>query len=402
MSRALVINSGSSSLKFAVFEVSGSASLTSLEPCYRGQFSGLGGTPRWVVKDAAGSTLIDEILSLASRDTDAGQDAALRRLLTWVEEQPGLGDVEVIGHRIVHGGQRYRDPVRLDADSLAELDTLIPLAPLHQPYCLAAVRALARLRPEIAQVGCFDTAFHAHQPWTARTFALPRRFAEEGVLRYGFHGLSYDYISRVLPARVGRDATGRVIVAHLGNGASLCAIRDGESLASSMGFTALDGLMMGTRSGSLDPGVVLHLLQQGGMSLDAVQRLLYQQSGLLGVSGISGDMRELLASDKPEARQAIELFVYRVVREIGSLVAVLGGLDHLVFTAGIGERAAPVRRAVADGCAWLGIALDEAANRADATSIAAPGERPGTWVIPTDEERMVAWYAMRLSGAVEE
>nr|WP_269321304.1 hypothetical protein [Halomonas sp. BC04] len=246
-------------------------------------------------------------------------------------------------------------------------------------------------------MACFDTAFHADQPPVARTFPLPRRYRDAGVIRYGFHGLSYDYINRVLndqilPTHGGVATGGRVIVAHLGNGASLCAIHDGKSVASTMGFTAVEGLMMGTRSGSLDPGLVLHLILQEGMAPEAVQQMLYKESGLLGVSGISGDMRELLKCDAPEAAEAIELFAYRIVSEIGSLAAALGGLDHLVFTAGIGERAAPVRAAVVEGCQWLGAVLDPTANQADATDIAAESSRVGLWVIPTDEERMIAWH----------
>jgi len=297
-------------------------------------------------------------------------------------------------HRIVHGGREYCTPLRLDAATLVELEALVPLAPLHQPYGLAPVQAIEAMRPRLAQVACFDTAFHVTQPAVAQTFPLPRRFTANGVRRYGFHGLSYDYINRTLPRWVG-GATGRTIVAHLGNGASLCAIRDGASVASTMGFTALEGLMMGTRSGSLDPGVVLHLILEKGLSAERVQHLLYKESGLLGVSGISGDMRELLASSAPEAAEAIELFVYRIVREIGSLTAALGGLDHLVFTAGIGERAAPVRAAVAEGCGWLGATLDPAANAAHAVRIAGADSRVGVWVIPTDEERMIAWHTAR-------
>lgn len=396
MEEILVINSGSSSLKFALFGAPEGAGLDDLALRYRGHFAGLGSRARLTLVDGEGhrQEYAGSRTPLGRIAADLDHDAALSRLLAWIEAHPGLADVTAIGHRIVHGGSEYRTPLRLDAARLAELEALVPLAPLHQSYGLAPVRALKEMRPRLPQVACFDTAFHATQPAVAQAFPLPRRFTATGMRRYGFHGLSYDYINRTLPRWVG-SATGRTIVAHLGNGASLCAIRDGESVASTMGFTALDGLMMGTRSGSLDPGLVLHLILEQGLTAERVQQLLYKESGLLGVSGISGDMRELLASSAPEAAEAIELFVYRIVREIGSLAAALGGLDHLVFTAGIGERAAPVRAAVVAGCAWLGATLDPAANVVHATHIAGGDSRVGVWVIPTDEERMIAWHTVR-------
>ncbi|MCG6657966.1 acetate/propionate family kinase [Halomonas campisalis] len=402
MREILVINSGSSSLKFALFGAPEGGELSELALRFRGHLAGLGGQARLSLHDAEGRALETAGSALDALPAELDHDTALERLLAWVEAHPDLGDIAAVGHRIVHGGHDHTDPVRLDASTLAALESLNPLAPLHQPYGLAPVRVLSALRPALPQVACFDTAFHAGQPEVARRFPLPRRYREAGVVRYGFHGLSYDYINRtlnerVLPDRAGSGPAqgtppGRVIVAHLGNGASLCAMRDGVSQASTMGFTALEGLMMGTRSGSLDPGLVLHLILQEGMSAEAVQRMLYKESGLLGVSGISGDMRELLESGAPQASEAIELYVYRIVREIGSLAAALGGLDHLVFTAGIGERAAPVRAAVVEGCQWLGAALDPVANRADSSDIAAANSRVGLWVIPTDEERMIAWY----------
>ncbi|PMR75209.1 acetate kinase [Billgrantia endophytica] len=409
MGEILVINSGSSSLKFALFDVSPGAEPVDLQLRYRGHFAGLGSQGRLTLKDGEGRTL--DVASvgpeLGEVPEDLDHDTALSRLLAWFEAHPDLGDISAVGHRIVHGGRDHVEPVRLDGTVLEALEALVPLAPLHQSYGLAPVRALAALRPDLPQVACFDTAFHAQQPDVARTFPLPRRYRDAGVIRYGFHGLSYDYINRtlngwILPAHRGEATAGRVIVAHLGNGASLCAIRDGRSVASTMGFTAVEGLMMGTRSGSLDPGLVLHLILQEGMPPEAVQRLLYKESGLLGVSGISGDMRELLQSEAPEAAEAIELFVYRIVCEIGSMAAALGGLDHLVFTAGIGERAAPVRAAVARGCEWLGARLAPTANDAHATDIAAADSRVGLWVIPTDEERMIARYtAAELAGLDE-
>ena len=402
MREILVINSGSSSIKFALFGPPVGAEPMDLQLRYRGHFAGLGSQAQLSLKDGEGEALdpgsAGPALSEVTADLD--HDGALSKLLAWIEAHPDLGDIDAVGHRIVHGGRDYVEPIRLDAEALDALEALVPLAPLHQPYGLAPVRALAALRPDLPQVACFDTAFHADQPRVARTFPLPRRYCDAGVIRYGFHGLSYDYINRTLndqiqPTHGSEAKAGRVIVAHLGNGASLCAIHDGKSVTSTMGFTAVEGLMMGTRSGSLDPGLVLHLILQEGMAPEAVQQMLYKESGLLGVSGISGDMRELLQSDASEAAEAIELFVYRIVSEIGSLAAVLGGLDHLVFTAGIGERAAPVRAAVVEGCQWLGAVLDPTANQADSTDIAAANSRLGLWVIPTDEERMIAWHTAR-------
>jgi acetate kinase len=408
MKDILVINSGSSSLKFALFGVPAGETLEDLELRYRGQFSGLGNRARLSLKDAQGQALDDEALGdRMSGDIppDLDHDGAISRLLEWIEARPDTGTIAAVGHRIVHGGRDHVDPVRLDDAILENLEALVPLAPLHQPYGLAPVHALASRHADLPQVACFDTAFHADQPEVAKLFPLPRRYRDQGMIRYGFHGLSYDYINRTLaetrrgdaePEAPGQwDRSDRVIVAHLGNGASLCAIRDGKSLASTMGFTAVDGLMMGTRSGRLDPGLVLHLITQEGMSAQAVERLVYKESGLLGVSGISSDMRELLESDAPEAAEAIELYVYRIVCEIGSLAAAMGGLDHLVFTAGIGEKAAPVRAAVVKECEWLGARLDSEANDEHALSIATPDSRLGLWVIPTDEERMIAWYTAR-------
>jgi acetate kinase len=279
---------------------------------------------------------------------------------------------------------------------LAELDALSPLAPLHQPHNLAAVRAIEALQPRLAQVACFDTAFHAGQPWVMQALALPRRITDAGVKRYGFHGLSYEYIAHVLPEHLGVQAEGRVIVAHLGNGASLCALRGRRSVATTMGFTALDGLMMGTRCGSLDPGVVLYLMRERGMTFEEVQTMLYEESGLLGVSGISSDMRTLEASANPDAQRAIDLYVHRIASELGALAASLGGLDALVFTAGIGEHSAAIRARVCRDAAWLGVACDEDANLRHATCISMPESRCSAWVIPTNEELMLAMHAQAL------
>jgi acetate kinase len=298
----------------------------------------------------------------------------------------------------VHGGEHYSAPTPLSEAVLRELDSFVPLAPLHQPHNLRAVRAVAALMPDVPQVGCFDTAFHRSQPAVAQAFALPRKLSAEGVKRYGFHGLSYDYVARQLPAVIGERAMGAVVIAHLGNGASMCALRDGKSVASTMGFTAVEGLMMGTRTGSLDPGVMLYLMEQKGMDAKSLTNLLYKESGLLGVSGISQDMRTLLSSSAPEAAEAVDLFCYRIARELGSLAAAAGGLDALVFTGGIGEHAAQVREKVAALSAWLGIAIDSSANAAHATRIDAAGSRVAVAVVPTNEERMIARYTVETLG----
>ncbi|MBD3897545.1 acetate/propionate family kinase [Halomonas sp. ML-15] len=396
MNLVLVLNSGSSSLKFALFEAAEGCSPEALPVVLRGQISGLGASPRWQLEAGLGRPAEERSLSFIGDSSDDQQGAALTHLLDWLEAEVGWQHLSAVGHRVVHGGARYREATRIDATILDELESLSPLAPLHQPHCLAPVRTLAERRPDLVQVASFDTAFHADQPALAQRYALPQRFHDDGMRRYGFHGLSYDYVNRQLTRELGGQPGARVVVAHLGSGASLCAIAEGRSIASSMGFTALDGLMMGTRSGSLDPGLVLHLIQQRGMSATEVERLLYRDAGLLGVSGISADMRELLTSRSPSAQLAVELFVYRIVREIGSLAAALEGLDHLVFTAGIGERADPVRAAIVDGCRWLGARLDAAANRVHATSIAGAESRIGLWVLATDEAQMIAWQTQEL------
>lgn len=396
MADILVLNSGSSSLKFALYRLD--TATGTLQRRYRGQFAGLGdsrGAAQFTLRDAENRAI--ELPELTALPEQLGRQAALDRLLAWIERSPDLDTLAAVGHRVVHGGQRYHAPVVVDEAILDELEGLNALAPLHQPFGLAPIRRLAEHHPGLRQVACFDTAFHADQADVARHFALPRALTQRGLIRYGFHGLSYDYLSRELPRVLDTPHTGRVVAAHLGNGASLCAMHDGQSVASTMGFTALEGLMMGTRSGSLDPGLVLHLIRQEGMAPAEVEEMLYKRSGLLGVSDLSGDMHELLESSAPEAREAIELFVYRIVREIGSLAAALGGLDHLVFTAGIGEHAAPVRDAVCRGCAWLGLELDATANQRHAQRISTAESRVGAWVIPTDEERMIAQYCAQLT-----
>jgi len=391
MSQALlVINSGSSSIKFAAYEVQQAGA--ALRRIANGRIEGLGDAPRLRVWGHDGAALEDRRISLPA-DPALGPGDAFRQLFDWLGKHAGGRTLLAVGHRVVHGGEIFSQPVLVTPDTLAQLDSLTALAPLHQPHNLSSIRAIATLLPGLAQVACFDTEFHTSQSWVAQAYALPRQLTQAGVKRYGFHGLSYEYIASVLPGHLGASGEGRVVVAHLGNGASLCALRGRRSVASTMGFTALDGLMMGTRCGSLDPGVVLHLMRSLGMTAMEVEKLLYEQSGLLGVSGISGDMRTVEASETPAARQAIDLYVYRLNQQLGSLAASLGGLDALVFTAGIGENSARVRQRVCQGAAWLGAELDEAANQAagsGARCISTAGSRVAVWVMPTNEEWMIA------------
>jgi len=387
----LVLNAGSSSIKFALFPHGANIDRT---PALAGQIEGIGtaGQARLEAKDRRGGALEHRVLA------DCGSHhQAIEFLLRWIDEHARMA-VSGVGHRIVHGGEEFREPLRLDAQALEDLAGLIPLAPLHQPHNLEPIRILAALQPHLPQVACFDTAFHRDQDPLAQLFALPRRITAEGVRRYGFHGLSYEYIAKVLPEHLGESADGRVVVAHLGNGASMCAMKGRRSVATTMGFTALDGLMMGTRCGALDPGVMLYLLDRHAMSSQQIATLLYKQSGLLGVSGISADMRELLASDRPEAREAVALFCYRIGRELGSLAASIGGIDALVFTGGIGEHAAKVRAEVCLAASWLGVELDAAANSAAATRISAAASRVHVLVLPTNEEWMIARHTARLIG----
>jgi acetate kinase len=383
----LVLNAGSSSLKFEVFALDGDA----LARAVAGIVEELDDRPRFSATDAGG-----RMVGQRSWDAGIGHDGALDFLLGWLHEHAGGRTVAAVGHRVVHGGAEFVAPVRITADVIAQLEALVPLAPLHQPANLLPVKALAAQRPALPQVACFDTAFHASQPLLARTFAIPRALAEAGVRRYGFHGLSYEYIASVLPAHDACAAGGRTVVMHLGNGASMCALSGGTSVATTMGFTALDGLPMGTRCGSLDPGVLLWLLDERRMDARAIERLVYWESGLLGVSGVSSDMRILLDSPDPRAREAVDLFCYRIVRELGSLASALGGLDAIVFTAGIGEHAAPVRAAVCRDAAWLGVEMDATANAANGPRISTGASRVAVWVIPTDEELMIARHTRAL------
>lgn len=381
-SYVLVLNAGSSSLKFAGYVPGNGRDWTLL---FRGQIEGIGTAPRLWVRDERGHAL--QGFTLASNVADVG--AALQLLAGWLPANfPGVG-IRAIGHRVVHGGPNHRGPALVTSHLLEELHTLEPLAPLHQPHNLAAIEAVRRKMPSVPQVACFDTSFHRSHPAVAQLIPLPLDSCGPGVQRYGFHGLSYEYITSVLPSIAPEIADGRVVVAHLGSGASLCALINGRSVDSTFGFTPLDGLCMGTRPGSIDPGVVLHLFQTCGLSAAEVENLLYRRSGLLAISGISNDMRDLIESPDPHARLAVEYFVYRARQEIASMAAVLGGLDALVFTAGIGEHSAVIRQRICEGCRWLGIQLDDAANARHGPRISRADTHPCAWVIPTDEELLI-------------
>jgi acetate kinase len=386
----LVLNAGSSSIKFSLFP--GDERPVRRDLICDGECEGIGHQVHFIAKDGKGAALIDEHMPEGETHEDA-----LAAILRWLERTFPRHPLIAAGHRVVHGGSLYAGPVRIDETVIAELRRLIPLAPLHQPHHLAAIAALSKLHPSLPQIACFDTSFHHTQPEVASVFALPRALTEVGVRRYGFHGLSYEYIASVLPEIVGPEAAeARVVVAHLGNGASMCAMLNRKSIATTMGFTALDGLPMGRRCGNLDPGVVLYLMEEKGMTVQAIGDLLYHASGLLGVSGISNDMRTLLASPDSHAKQAVDLFVYRICRELGSLAAALGGLDALVFTAGIGEHATEIRRRVCEQAAWLGFEIDEAANAKGGPTITKAGGKASAWVIPTDEDLMIARHTWAL------
>jgi acetate kinase len=392
---AVVLNAGSSSLKFCVY-ARPEAGAWRLEA--RGQIEGIGTSPRFSAKDGAGARLPEPSL-----DKSAVHDgrSALDALASWLRSRYGGARVLGVGHRVVHGGPTFAGPTIVTPEVLESLRALIPLAPLHQPHNLAAIDAVSDQLPGVPQVVCFDTSFHRGQPAVAEVVPLPRDICAAGVQRYGFHGLSYEYIASVLPEVAPEIADGRVIVAHLGSGASLCAMRHRKSLDSTLGFTALDGLCMGTRPGALDPGVVLYLFQNLGLSAKEVETILYKKSGLLGISGISNDMRDLLGRNEPSAQLAVDYFVYRAAKEIGALTAVLGGLDGLVFTAGIGENSGEIRRRICEASAWLGIELDGDANQAKGPRISREGSRVSAWVIPTNEELIIARHTAVLLGLVE-
>jgi acetate kinase len=391
----IALNAGSSSLKFQIFEESGG---TEPRLVFKGLFEGLGNSAHFVVRDNNG-TILDEM----SWDPEQlGHEEALVHLVSWLRKHQDGRELKAIGHGVVHGGAAYSGPVLADEAVLKTLETFVPLAPLHQPYNLEPIRISLRRLPGIPQVACFDTAFHRSQPEIAQMFALPREIRERGVQRYGFHGLSYEYIASVLGNYDPRLASGRVVVAHLGNGASLCALRGSVSIATTMGFSALDGLPMGTRCGALDPAVVFYMLREMRLSPEEAERMLYTKSGLLGVSGLSNDMRTLRskAAANPDARRAIELFVYRITREIGSLIAALGGIDGLVFTAGIGENDTATRAEVIARLPWTGLALDERANLSGGPRIST-GSGPMAWIIPTNEELMIVRQMRTVLGAAQ-
>jgi acetate kinase len=389
MDALLVVNAGSSSLKFQIFQLVADRELHRL---LKGQMDGIGTHPHLRAQNADGAVLIDKTYP-AEKIPDA--PAAMAATGDWLRETQAV-TLRAVGHRVVHGGPDYARPVIADAAVLANLERYVSLAPLHQPHNLAPIRLLMERRPDVVQVACFDTAFHRTHSAVADHFAIPTHFYAEGVRRYGFHGLSYEYIAGRLPEVAPDIANGRVIVAHLGSGASMCALSGGRSVESTMGFTALDGLPMGTRPGQIDPGVLLYLISEKGMSASAVQDMLYRDSGLKGLSGISNDMRDLLQSDTPGAKLAIDYFVYRIGLSAGMLAAALGGLDAFVFTAGVGENSSLIRARVAEKLAWLGATLDAAANDAGKPVISKPGSKVTLHVVPTDEELMIARHTLAL------
>jgi acetate kinase len=385
-----VLNAGSSSLKFSVFEPAN----TDLELIAKGQIEGITTAPRFIAKDAEGAVLAEA--QWQADPAGEGHGQAFEFLRTWFRQRAAGAKLMAVGHRVAHGGPAYAAPVLVDEAALEALEALVPLVPLHQPHNLKLIRIIAQAQPDLPQVACFDTAFHRGHPQVADRFGLPDELYEGGVRRYGFHGLSYEYIARRLRDVAPDIANGRVVVAHLGSGASMCAIKGGQSLDTTMGFSALDGLPMGTRCGRLDPGVLLYLMRGKRMGVDEIEDLLYKGSGLLGISGISNDLRDLLQSPESRAVKAIDYFVYRIGQELGALAATLGGLDALIFTAGIGEHSPEIRQRVCQNAAWLGIELDQGANEAGRQCISRPGTSPSVWVVPTDEERMIALHTLRL------
>ncbi|MDR0997002.1 MAG: acetate/propionate family kinase [Zoogloeaceae bacterium] len=395
MSKAiLTINAGSSSIKFALFPLPDSRKAEEIDhtAVLSGQIDGIGTIQaKLAAKNAEGVKIANEALPMEKPNHEAAFDFLFR----WFHDHAANWDIVSVGHRVVHGGERFSKPIRLDAEIISVLEQFIPLAPLHEPHNLAGINAITKLMPKVPQVACFDTAFHRTQPDVAQLYGVPRHITAEGVRRYGFHGLSYEYIARVLPEYTPR-AEGRVIVAHLGNGASMAAMVERTGVATTMGFTAIEGLIMGTRCGSIDPGVILYLIEQDGMDAKRLTQLLYKESGLLGVSGISQDMRDLLASDQPEAQEAVDLFCYRIARETGSLAAASGGLDAIVFTGGIGENAPDIRQRVLEQLEWLGIKISHKANTDREIRISAPDSQVDVLVIPTNEEWMIAFHTQTL------
>ncbi len=392
-----VLNAGSSSIKFSLFAERGE----NLGAVVRGQVEGLFTAPRFVSKAPNGALNSEKSWP---EGFALGHEGALDHLIGHLRSVLAGDRLLGIGHRVVHGGLAYTRPVLVDAEVLKVLESFVPLAPLHQPHNLTPIRRALERAPELPQVACFDTSFHRSAPEVAQMFALPAELHEAGVRRYGFHGLSYEYIASRLPEIAPRAAEGRSVVLHLGNGASMCAMEAGRSIASTMGFTAVEGLPMGTRCGSIDPGVILYLMAQKEMDARAIEALIYNRSGMLGVSGISSDMRTLLSSTEPRAALAVDLFLYRIRRELGSLCAALGGVDAIVFTGGIGENAPLIRSRVCRDAAWLGVEIDEAANTTGRSCISSGGSRVSVWVIPTNEELMIARHTRRLlaNGEQEE
>jgi len=391
----LVLNAGSSSLKFSVFV----AAAGGIEPVLAGILEEIYAQPRFKASDAAGHVMAEKAWGEGER---FGHDGAVAFLFDWLREHSAGHTLVGVGSRVVHGGTTFAQPVRVTPDIVAALEELAPLAPLHQAQNLLPIKVIMERLPHLPQVACFDTAFHRTQLPVAQAFAIPRALSEAGVRRYGFHGLSYEYIAAVLPEYDPAAAAGKTVVLHLGNGASMCGLIAGKSVVSSMGFTAVDGLPMGTRCGSLDPGVLIYLMDEHKLDARALENLIYRESGLLGVSGISSDMRVLLESGDPNASEAVELFCYRIGRELGSLAAALGGVDAMVFTAGIGEHAAPVRDAICRHAAWLGVELDVAANATGGPRISTDASRVSAWVLPTNEELMIARHTQRLLCAPAE
>jgi len=392
----LVLNAGSSSLKFAVFRVTENED--GVRSVLRGQISGIGSSPVFSSRVETGSS-VGRSASIEVNALDTHQKA-IEYALRWIDENADGMPLVGVGHRVVHGGPGRRTPALVTPELMLELDGLSPLAPHHQPHNLAAIRAVSATAPELPQVACFDTAFHATQPDVARRLPLPGALRDKGLQRYGFHGLSYEYITSAVPAYNGGDLPDRLLVAHLGNGASLCAIRDGESVATSMGFSTLEGLLMGTRSGSIDPGVLLHLMREEKMDEAALSKLLYDESGLLGVSGISADMQVLLGSNEAAAAEAVDLFCYTLVRAIGSMAAALDGIDALVFTGGIGEHAAVIRSKVCERLGWLGIDFDAGANESGDAELSSPQSPVRVWVIPTNEELVITRHTIQIVQAL--
>ena len=385
----VVLNAGSSSIKFSLFLMRGSE----LDLDLHGQVEEIYTAPHFVAKRRDGTNLADQSWN-GGKTLD--HDAALDRLVEFLRSELADDKIVGVGHRVVHGGVDYAEPVVVNRGVAGRLEKLIPLAPLHQPHSLAPIKRLLDQAPDIAQVACFDTAFHRTNPEIAERFALPETFHKAGVRRYGFHGLSFEYVASVLPQYDAKAASGRTIVLHLGNGASMCAMDAGRSITSTMGFTPVEGLVMGTRSGSLDPGVILYLMDNCHMDERAIEHLLYNESGLLAVSGLSSDMRTLLASSDPRAKLAVDLFCYRIRRELGSLAAALGGLDAIVFTGGIGENSSDIRERICRDASWLGVELDQAANKSRSPRISMPGSRVSAWCIPTNEELMIARHTSGL------